>query len=141
MSALTFPLIFADWFDVAAAILPLYLFPLLLFVSALGCVLGSLLTPAEDPQLLKKFYRQVRPWGFWGPIKQQVMADDPSFVPNRHFKRDMFNVLLGIVAQTALVALPIFIVIKDFASVSVCVALLLITMLGLKRFWYNTLED
>ena len=141
IGALTFPIIFKGQFDVAEAILPLYLFPLLLFVSALGCVLGSLLTPAEDEKLLKDFYRQVRPWGFWGPIKQKVMAEDASFIPNNHFKRDMFNVLLGITAQTCLVALPIFVVIKDFDSAIVTLLLLAVAAIGLKRFWYNTLED
>lgn len=141
IGAMTFPLIFADTFDVAVAILPLYLFPLLLVVSALGCVLGSLLTPPENEELLKTFYRQVRPWGFWGPIKKLVMEDDPQFVPNQNFKRDMFNVSLGISAQTCLVALPIFIVIKDFNSAIVTFVILTIAALGLKRFWYNTLEN
>jgi len=40
------------------------------------------------------------------------MKDDPGFVKNRNFLRDMNNVFVGIVWQTALVARPIFIVIK-----------------------------
>lgn len=141
VGALTFPLIFADTFDVAPAILPLYLFPLLLVVSAVGCVLGSLLTPPEDNELLKRFYRQVRPWGFWGPVKKLVMEEDPQFIPNQHFKRDMFNVSLGITAQTCLVALPIFVVIKDFSSAIVTLVIFIVAAFGLKRFWYNTLEN
>ncbi len=27
------------------------------------------------------------------------MAEDPSFVPNKRFKADMFNVVLGIIGQ------------------------------------------
>lgn len=142
VGALLFPVIFDGVFpNIASDILPLYLFPLLLVVSAVGCIAGSYLTPHEDTQLLKDFYKKVRPWGFWGPIKQQVQAEDENFIPNPHFKRDMFNVLLGVITQTCLVALPIFIVIKDFQSSIYVVITLAICAFGLKKFWYDTLED
>ena len=41
------------------------------------------------------------------------MAEDPDFKPNKNFKMDMFNVVIGTIAQTALVALPIYIILKD----------------------------
>lgn len=142
VGALLFPVIFDGLFpSIASDILPLYLFPLLLMVSLAGCIFGSYLTPSEDTELLKKFYKNVRPWGFWGPIKALVQADDPSFVPNPYFKRDMFNVLLGMITQTCLVALPIFIVIKDFQSGVIALVILTMSGLGLKKYWYNTLED
>jgi len=51
---------------------------------------------------------KTRPWGFWGPILKKVHADDPNFKPNPDFFRDMFNIVVGIVWQTSLVAMPIF---------------------------------
>ncbi len=64
-------------------------FPLILLVSLVGCFAGTLLTPAEDEQVLKAFYRQVRPWGFWGPILAKVRQEDPALraqqgLPARH---------------------------------------------------------
>ncbi|WP_315824249.1 hypothetical protein [Paraflavitalea speifideaquila] len=39
-----------------------------------------------------------------------MIAEDPSFVPNKRFKLDMFNVALGIIAQCCLTLLPMYIV-------------------------------
>ena len=142
VGALLFPVIFDGVFpEIASDILPLYLFPLLLIVSLVGCIAGSYLLPAEDTELLKTFYKKVRPWGFWGPIRKAVEAEDSDFVANPYFKRDMFNVLLGMITQTCLVALPIFIVIKDFQSGVITLLILSVSGWGLKKFWYDTLED
>src|SRR5690606_21408777 len=91
--ALIFPYVFSETLD-------LYYFPWLLLISIAGAMLGTFLTPPTDEKTLKEFYRNVRPWGFWGPIKRKVMAEDPDFKPNRDFKRDMFNVIIGTSAQT-----------------------------------------
>jgi len=37
-------------------------FPAILLLSLVGCVLGTLLTAPEDEEVLKSFYRRVRPW-------------------------------------------------------------------------------
>ncbi|WP_419177434.1 sodium:solute symporter family protein [Catenovulum agarivorans] len=142
IGAMVFPIVFGDLFPtIARDILPLYLFPLLLVVSIAGAVGGSLLTKAEDPELLKDFYRKVRPWGFWGPIKQAVLAEQADFPVNNNFKRDMFNVAVGIVLQTSLVALPIYIVMKNWSAVAITLSLLVCSALTLKINWYNKLED
>ena len=39
-----------------------------------------------------------------------VVQEDPSFEGNKDFKRDMFNVVIGIIWQTSLVAFPVFLV-------------------------------
>ena len=85
----------------------LYLFPVIFGLSVAGCFLGTLLTPPEDEEVLKKFYRTVNPWGAWRPIREKVLREDPSFQPNQEFRRDMTNVLVGIVWQLCLTALPI----------------------------------
>ena len=84
---------------------------MVLGISLIGCLLGTLLTKPEDDEVLKDFYRRVRPWGFWGPILAKVRAEDPTFERNKDFFRDMFNIVVGIVWQVCLVALPIYIVI------------------------------
>ncbi|MCJ8270418.1 MAG: sodium:solute symporter, partial [Psychrosphaera sp.] len=142
IGALLFPVIFDGVFpDIASDILPLYLFPMLLVLSLIGCIAGSYLTPVDDMQLLQDFYKKIRPWGFWGPVRKLVEQQDPDFVANPHFKRDMFNVMLGIIAQTCLVALPIFIVIKDVQSGLFTLVVLAVSGFGLKKYWYDTLED
>jgi hypothetical protein len=61
---------------------------------------GSLATAPEDDSVLEKFYRQVRPWGFWGPVVANIRRADPAFKPNKEFGRDMLNVAVA-TGQTA----------------------------------------
>ncbi len=127
--------------NIPSDILPLYVFPVILLLSSAAAVGGSLYTAPENEERLKEFYKNVRPWGFWGPIHEKVAADDPGFTKNPNFKRDMFNVAVGIVLQTSLVALPIFFVIKEFYSAAITAGLAIGTALILWQTWYKKLRD
>lgn len=137
-----FPLLFG-WLapSVPSDILPLYVFPAIVVVSGLVAVVVSYNTEPEDEERLKTFYKRVRPWGFWGPIHDKVAAEDPAFTKNPNFKRDMFNVVVGIVLQLSLVALPIFFVIKEFQAALISLAIAGATAVILKKTWYDNLRN
>lgn len=120
---------------------PLYTFPLIFALSAIGCLLGTYLGTQEDDSVLKSFYRTVRPWGFWGPILKKVQQDDPTFLPNPNFVRDMVNVAVGIVWQLCLVSLPIFLVLRDWTWVMSMLAVLAVACVFLKFSWYDKLHE
>jgi Na+/proline symporter len=115
-------------------------FPIILGMSMIGCIVGTLATPAEDDEVLKDFYKRVRPWGFWGPVRDMVLLEDPSFRPNPDFGRDMFNVVVGVAWQTSLIALPIYVVIRKFDNAAIALAVVLVTSSVLKFTWYNHLK-
>ena len=115
------------------------IFPLVLVVSVIGCFAGALLTKQDDEEVLKDFYRRVRPWGFWGPILKKVLAEDPSFKRNRDFPRDMFNIAVGILWQISLVTLPLYIVIQEYWRAAIALAAILGTSAILKFTWYDHL--
>jgi Na+/proline symporter len=133
-AALVFPFLFKG-------VLPLYVWPLLFLISVAGCFIGTYTAPPTDAAILKKFYRTVRPWGFWGPVHEQVVADDPLFVPNRRFGLDMFNVALGMIAQICLTILPMYLVLSMQLPLVVAIIILIIIILILKRTWWDKLED
>lgn len=116
-------------------------FPLLLLIALTGSIAGCLLTSPDDEEVLKKFYRQSRPWGFWTPIYEKVVAEDPDFVRNENFARDWTNVVVGIIWQVTLVVMPIFLVIRKFDSLAVSAAVCIATTWVLKKYWYDRLED
>jgi SSS family solute:Na+ symporter len=122
-------------------ILPLYAFPVVLLLSGVACVIASLKTPPDDMERLKEFYKRVRPWGFWGPVHDMVVQDDPGFTRNPRFKMDMFNIVVGTTLQTSLVALPIFLVTKHFVPMTICAGIVLVTGFILKKTWYDNLSD
>ncbi len=118
----------------------LFAFPALLAISTTVSVVASLLTPPEDMNVLCNFYMRTRPWGWWGPIHQLAMRKNPNFVGNTNFRRDMANVSVGILWQTALVALPIYIVIQEWNMACGALALAALTSVILKYSWYDRLE-
>ena len=120
---------------------PLAAFPLLLLISGAGSIIGSLCTKPQELETLITFYVRTRPWGWWGPIHRAAQSMLPGLAPNRDFPRDAFNVFIGVVWQTALVALPIYIVIKDWQSATVAAAIAAVTTTILKFSWYDQLES
>ena len=116
-------------------------FPLILLISSVGCVAGSLLTDPDNEEVLKEFYSSVRPWGFWEPIYQKVLAENPAFKKNRNFKRDMMNCSVGIAWQMSMVVIPIYLVIREFISMSIAFVVFAATTVFLKIYWYDKLEE
>lgn len=115
-------------------------FPVILGVSLIGCFAGSLLSKPEDDEVLKNFYKKTRPWGFWGPILKKVQAEDPSFKPNPDFFRDMFNIVVGIVWQTSLVAMPVYFVIREYDRAQIALGIVVVTSLVLFFTWFRHLD-
>jgi MFS family permease len=132
-AALIFPYLFDG--------LPLYNWPLLFVISVTGCLIGTYTAPPADETVLIQFYKTVNPWGFWKPIQHKVMAEDPDFIPNKRFKLDMFNVVLGIIAQCCLTILPMYIVLWLKLPLLVTVIILAAIILILKRTWWDKLEN
>ena len=117
------------------------IFPIVFIIALLGSILGTLLTPPEDEAVLKDFYSRVRPWGFWGPILKKVQAEDPTFKANPDFLRDVFNVLIGVVWQISLVALPIYVVLRRWDGALYSGIIIVVTSVILKFTWYDHLTE
>jgi len=134
LAALVFPFIFKET-------LPLYVWPLLFLISIAGCLIGTYTAPPTEEGILKKFYSTVRPWGFWKPIHDKVIAEQPDFIPNKRFKLDMFNVALGIIAQLCLTILPMYVILWMKLPLLITILILAVIVFTLKRTWWDKLED
>ena len=70
------------------------------------------------------------------------MADDPGFQPNKNFKLNMFNVVIGTIAQLCLTILPMYLMLMQKIPLMVTVALLVVDHHSiLKKTWWNKLND
>lgn len=119
----------------------IFLFPFILLISLGASILGSLLTKPENMETVKNFYKQTRPWGFWGPVKKEVIKDDPAFVPNKDFNRDAFNVVVGITWQMSMVVLPLYWLSGEYTSAWVSLGIFVGTSVLLKFFWYDHIKN
>jgi hypothetical protein len=123
------------------AVVPLYAFPLLLAISLTGCIAGSLFTEADDPDVLARFYVTVRPWGHWGPVRRHIEANGQQVEANPDATRDALNVIVGVVWQTALALIGVFLVLEQFGRMTVAATIAIGTSYILKTQWLDRLED
>ena len=140
------PMIFKDLLptlfpNFAADIRILYYFPIIFIISFITCIIASYLSMPTEINVLKSFYKNVRPWGFWKPIEKLILNENEKFVSNKNFKMDMINVLVGTIWQTSLVALPMFIIFHEFKSAILTLTVSIITSIFLKKNWYNHLNE
>jgi Na+/proline symporter len=118
----------------------LYTFPIIFGISVVGCFAGTFMTRPEEEAILKSFYKTVNPWGAWGPIREKVVRENPGFKPNHNFGRDMLNVAVGMAWQLCLTALPIYIVLRNWAASALLLVGVVATMVFLKFNWYDKLK-
>ena len=110
-------------------------------LSIIGCFVGTYTAPATDMAVLKSFYTTVKPWGFWQPVHEAVILENKSFEANKRFKLDMFNVVIGMIAQSCLTVFPIYLVLWMKTPLLITLLILGITVIILKKSWWNKLED
>jgi Na+/proline symporter len=133
ISCLVFPMVFPKISAING-------FPFLLALSTIATIVVTLLTKPEDDETLKKFYTNVRPWGFWKPVYEKVIRENPNFKRNTAFKRDMTNIAVGIIWQTSLVAMPIYLILRAKKPLLISILIIIITSIFLKINWYDKLE-
>lgn len=122
-------------------LIALYLFPVTVIISIIGCILGTLKNSPTDESTLMKFYENVRPWGFWNPVYEKVKAQNPAFKKNTRFLKDMRNVAVGIITQSSLVAFPIFLIIRNWEGFFISISIIAVGATILKFTWWNKLEE
>jgi Na+/proline symporter len=114
-------------------------FPFIFFGSSAISIIVSLLTKPTDEWVLKEFYRTVRPWGFWGPIKDKVEAENPDFKTGNRADLDLVSCAVGIVWQVSIAAMPVYAAFRMWKGFFVAVGVFLFCSTILKFTWYDRL--
>ncbi len=135
---------------IALSIVPLVLkdmpmqvsFPLICVGSLLASVLGSVLTPGAPPETLETFYRTVRPFGLWGPVKRAVaLPPEAQSDPAESPWRAVLNTVVAMVGVTALYLAPMYWVGHWHAQAALCLGVALAAIATLAVTWYPTLKS
>ena len=127
---------FLYWYSHIPAI---YLFPIILGFSLLGSFLGTYLTPPTALKTLKSFYTSVHPWGWWKPVREQL-TEEEQVGKNTDFGLDMFNCIVGIVWQSSMILLPIYLVVRDYEKTAISLLVFGVTTLILKFTWLDKVK-
>ena len=115
-------------------------FPVIVLGSLTACVLGTLLTRPVDHETLNTFYDQVRPFGFWAPVRAKTtlypkLTADATESP----VVALCNVLLGMVAITGCYLAPMYLVGHWHGHAAAFFSAALLAMVILAFTWYRNL--
>ncbi len=122
--------------------IPIYLsFPAICLGSLAGSIAVSLITAPTDRQLLVSFYRSIRPFGLWGPVRTESDTDPgedttvPGMIGSGALRR-LGNTGVAMTGITALYLAPIYLVGHWNGRFTVCGVLVLLTAAILRLTWY-----
>lgn len=124
-----------------SALQPLYVsFPMICALSLAGTLAGTWLTPPTDASLLVSFYRHVRPFGLWGPIRRLAgLTEAQRRDPAESAALAIVNTILGAAAILGAYLAPMYLVGHWHTQAMVCLLLALGSMAVLYFTWYRTL--
>ena len=121
--------------------IPVYLlFPLICFASFILSILGSLTTEPTRRETLVEFYRNIRPFGFWRPIRAEAGLSESAYADKSESARiTLLNVGLAMCAITGLYLSPMFLVGHSYSKAALWLTALIVSAVILKFSWYDNL--
>ena len=115
-------------------------FGIMLAIGLTGAIAGTYLTPPCDREVLEKFYRKTRPFGFWGKLKDTLPADVRVKMEREH-RNDLLAVPFALGWQITLFMLPMQLILQSYKAFAVTLPIFLVCLLGIYIFWYRNLSE
>ena len=122
--------------------LPYVAFPVVCTLSIVGCLAGTWLTGPTDEAILVSFYRTVRPFGFWGPIRNQArLSSDELNDRSEGMPLAALNVVLAGVAILSAYLAPMYLVGHQPRAALCWFTAALLSAVSLYFSWYRNLPE
>jgi len=120
---------------------PLYVtFPLICAGSLAASILVTLATRPVDEKVLVSFYRTVRPFGAWGPVRDRAdLSAEQRAAPSEKASRAVLNVVLAMIAITGYYLFPMYLVGHWHARAGFFLGVALLATVALALTWYRHL--
>jgi len=125
--------LFTDWRE-------LQYFPVLLGVSLASTLIGAFVFSPPPDEALKNFYRKVRPFGLWGPVRKMLEQDGED---SRRPASDRYDIPIAIVGTAFFVVLYLLImdvVLHNWWRAGVFAACTAVGGVFLYLVWWRRLE-
>lgn len=115
-------------------------FPIIIAASLAASIVVSWLTAPVSATVLTDFFRTVRPFGLWQPVRQDAGLSEAELrVACECPLTTATNVALGMVVIAAAYLLPMYLVGHWYTHALACLTLALLGIILLKHIWYNHL--
>ena len=121
--------------------IPLYVtFPTICAVSFAGTLAATLATRPADRELLVAFFRHVRPFGFWGPIRRAAQLSETERTDKAESPvLAILNTALGGIAILGVYLAPMYLVGHWHREAALSFGVAAAAMIVLYFTWYRTL--
>ena len=106
------------------------------FVSSVAIALATQPTPEG---VLRTFYEETKPFGFWGPVRRGLDALDLEAIRAEN-RRDILAICLAVPWQLTLFLTTMMVVTREWWTVGLLTALLVALTVGLYFTWYRHLS-
>lgn len=124
---------------VAPNLAEIWTFALIGSVTFVASVAISLLTQPTKPEILKTFYRETKPFGFWNTVREQI--DDLELVSIREeSRRDILGICLAVPWQLSLFLMTMMFVTKEWGTFFVLLGVCAALTVGLYLVWFRHLS-
>jgi len=117
-----------------------YVFPIVVVTSFLLSIVVSLTTPPVERNILTSFYRTIRPFGWWRPVRENSRLSLKELSKKSdNIWRTILNVMLGMLAIAGLYLFPMYLVGHLYAQSLLWFALAFAAIVVLAFTWYKNL--
>jgi SSS family solute:Na+ symporter len=114
-------------------------FPVLAGISLVSCLIFSYLFPPASNKALKNYFRTIRPFGFWKPVRKMLLQNSEN--PDR-FQRDRFDIPVAIVATGFFIVLYLLmmdLVLHNWSRIIWLIPIEIVGCIYLYLFWWKKL--
>lgn len=118
---------------------PYITFCIVMVVSAVGTLIGAVVGQPTDMATLVEFYKRIRPFGFWGPVRKLCEASENESIRSEN-RKDLLLLVPACLWQLFLFWFMTAIVIKKWDSVLFSFLVVVVLSVVLYKYWYKNLE-
>lgn len=117
-------------------------FPMITAASLIISIITSYLTKPVNEDILVSFYKQIRPFGIWKPVRNasgltkeelQIKSENPGLA--------VFNVVIGMTAIFSSYMFPMYFVGHWYKLAAIWFVCMAVAIVILKYSWYDKLEE
>lgn len=108
--------------------------------SLIGCILGTIFTPATPTQVIVDFYRQTRPFGFWGIVQKHLPNSLMNQIKQEN-RRDILATVIAVPGQVILMLSGIMLISKNWYNLTILIVILSLLSLALYLVWFRYLPE
>ncbi len=117
-------------------------FPLICTASLVLSVVGSLVTRPVEESTLIAFYRSIRPFGLWRPIRDRAALSRAELsLSSESTSRTLFNVVVAMVGIHGLYLFPMYLVGHWYAKAAAWLSVAVVAIIVLSFTWYRHLPE